>query len=55
MFKRAVHPGEILAFGGLLGGLQIDLEELLGVGVDIIDAAGLEAKHAAILHDAIPL
>ena len=38
-----------------LGGLQIDLEDLLGVGVDIIDAAGLEAKHAAILHDAIPL
>ena len=38
-----------------LAGLQLDLEELLGRGVDVISVGGLKDKHQGMLNDAITL
>ena len=38
-----------------LARMRLDLEELLGTRVDVLDARGLRDKHRAILVDAVPL
>lgn len=38
-----------------IGGLLADLEDLLGGEVDVLDAAGLKARRAEVLAEAIPL
>ena len=36
-------------------GLELDLEELLGVGVDVVSEGGLSERHSGIRRDAIAL
>lgn len=38
-----------------VAGLQVDLEDLLGQPVDIVDSAAVRESHIAMLEDAIPL
>ena len=38
-----------------VAGLQVDLEDLLGHPVDIVDSAAVQDTHTAIFKDAIPL
>ena len=38
-----------------VAGLQVDLEDLLGQPVDIVDSAAVRESHIAVFEDAIPL
>lgn len=38
-----------------VAGLQVDLEDLLGQPVDIVDSAAVRESHIAMFEDAIPL
>lgn len=38
-----------------LARMQLELEELLGIRVDVLDERGLRDKHLGILDDAVPL
>lgn len=38
-----------------VAGLQVDLEDLLGQPVDIVDSAAVRESHVAMFEDAIPL
>ena len=38
-----------------MAGLQVDLEELLGRGVDVVPSHCLRDSHRSLLEDAIPL
>ena len=38
-----------------IAGLQVDLEELLGQAVDVVDSAVVRRSHLAMFEDAIPL
>jgi predicted nucleotidyltransferase len=38
-----------------LARMHLELEELLGIRVDVLDAQGLRDKHRGILDDAVPL
>ena len=38
-----------------VAGLQVDLEDLLGQPVDIVDSAAVRESHIAMFDDAIPL
>ena len=38
-----------------MAGLQVDLEELLGEAVDVVDSSSIRESHLAMLEDAIPL
>jgi hypothetical protein len=38
-----------------LARMHLELEELLGISVDVLDEKGLRAKHRGIIGDAVPL
>jgi len=38
-----------------IAGLQVDLEDLLGQPVDVVDSSGVKESHRRIFEDAIPL
>ena len=38
-----------------VAGLQVDLEDLLGQPVDVVDSAAVRESHIAMFEDAIPL
>ena len=38
-----------------VAGLQVDLEDLLGQPVDIVDSAAVRESHIAMFEDAVPL
>lgn len=38
-----------------VAGLQVDLEDLLGRPVDVVDSAAVRESHIAVFEDAIPL
>lgn len=38
-----------------LSRMRLELEELLGIKVDVVDEKGLRAKHRGLLDGAVPL
>ena len=38
-----------------IAGLQVDLEDLLGHSVDVVDSSAVRESHRAMFEDAIPL